>query len=65
MTADLKDVMLDRTGIKFDWQTNITGDAKWTYNQHSIGLPFDAKIYGGVQEMLSLTVYENLGRYAI
>lgn len=43
MTADLKDVYLDRTGIKYDWKTNITGDANWKYLNYVINLPFKTK----------------------
>ena len=43
MTADLKDVVLDRTGIKYDWKTNITGYNKWKYEDYVINLPFNPK----------------------
>ena len=42
-TADLKDVFLDRTGIKFDWSSKIKDDKDWKWYNHTIGLPFDIK----------------------
>lgn len=42
-TADLKEVFLDRTGVSWEWKTNITDYAGWKYYDNVVGLPFNSK----------------------
>ena len=39
--GELKDVYLDRTGIKFDWSSKIRDYPDWKWYNYTIGLPFD------------------------